>query len=136
MTQEYLNKLTYSIIGCAIEVHRELGPGLLESIYEACMAEEFNLTGLLYARQQKVPIMYKGKELETPLRYDFLVEESITVELKAVDDIHPLFQAKLLTYMKLLRKPKGIIINFNCTNIYKEGQLTMVNELYRKLPIK
>ncbi len=136
MTQEYLNKITYSIIGCAIEVHRALGPGLMESVYEACMAEEFNISGLLYARQQKVPIIYKGKELGTPLRYDFVVNDSIVVELKAVDEIHPLFQAKLLTYMRLLQKPKGIIINFNCTNIYKEGQLTMVNEFYRKLPLK
>jgi GxxExxY protein len=81
-----------------------------------------------------VPINYKGETLDTELRLDVLIEDLIVVELKAVEALHPLYDAQLLTYMKLLQKPKGILINFNCTNIFKEGQKTMVNELYAGLP--
>ena len=78
--------------------------------------------------------LYKNLQLDTELRLDFLVEELIVVELKATEFIHPLYEAQLLTYMKLLQKPKGLLINFNCTNIFKEGQRTRVNELYSSLP--
>jgi GxxExxY protein len=81
-----------------------------------------------------VPIVYKGKHLSTNLRLDVLVEDIMIVELKSVDKILPVHQAQLLTYLKLLEKPKGIPINFNCTNIFKEGQKTMVNDLYSLLP--
>ncbi len=90
--------------------------------------------GLKYNSQVYVPINYKGQSLDTELRLDVLVEDIIVVELKAVEALHPLYDAQLLTYMKLLRKPKGLLINFNCTNIFKEGQKTMVNELYADLP--
>ena len=133
-TQKMLDELTYTIIGCAIEVNKQIGPGLLESLYEKCLIFELNKQGLLTASQQTVPLVYKGHDLETNLRLDILVENQIIVEVKATDKIHPIHEATLLTYMKLLEKPKGIIINFNCTNIVKEGQKTLVNEHYQALP--
>jgi GxxExxY protein len=134
ITRQYLDELTYKIIGCAIEVHKQLGPGLLESVYEKCFIHELGLRGLHYQSQQRVPVNYKNLQLEAELRYDVLVENLIIVELKAIDGILPIHEAVVLTYMKMLSKPKGIIINFNCTNIFKEGQKTLVNELYAALP--
>jgi GxxExxY protein len=84
--------------------------------------------------QQRVPLHYKGLSLEAELRYDVLVEDLIIVELKSIDTIGPVHEAILLTYLGLLQKPKGIIINFNCENIFKSGQKTMVNRLYQALP--
>lgn len=134
ITQKYLDDLTYKIIGCAIEVHKHLGPGLLESIYEKCLIHELGLTGLQNQSQQKIAVAYKGVYMDADLRYDILVENLIVVELKITEDIYPIHEAVILTYMKMLQKPKGIIINFNSTNIFKEGQQTFVNELYSALP--
>jgi GxxExxY protein len=134
MTQKYLNELTHTIIGAAIEIHKELGPGLLESIYEKCLTHLLREKGLKLIMQQKVPLVFKGLYLDCDLRFDLLVENSIIVEIKAVDSILPIHEAQLLTYLKLLAKPKGILINFNCTNIFKEGQKTMVTELFATLP--
>ncbi|MGE0021232.1 MAG: GxxExxY protein [Draconibacterium sp.] len=133
-TQKQINDLTYKIIGYAIEVHKELGPGLLESIYEKCLTHLLQLNGHKVSRQQVVPINFQGLYLDCDLRYDLLVDELIVVELKTVDEFHPVHEAKLLTYLKLLKKPKGILINFNCTNIFKEGQKTLVTEYFRELP--
>ncbi len=134
ITQKYLDELTYKIIGCAIEVHKHLGPGLLESVYEKCFLYELGLKGPHYQSQQRIPISYENIEMEAELRYDVLVENQIVVELKSIEGILPVHEAVLLTYMKMLQKPKGIIINFYCTNIFKEGQKTMVNEYYAALP--
>lgn len=134
ITQKYLDELTYNIIGCAIEVHKHLGPGLLENVYEKCFTHELGLRGLDYKSQQKIPISYKDIYLDAELRFDVLVENLIIVELKAIDGILPIHEAVLLTYLKMLSKPQGIIINFNCTNIFKEGQKTLVNEFYAALP--
>jgi GxxExxY protein len=134
MTKKYLDELTYQIIGAAIEVHKSLGPGLLESVYHKCLRQEFTLRGLNFGSEFLVPVEYKGIHVETDLRCDFLVDNAIVVELKAVDAIAPIFEAQLLTYMKLLHKPKGILINFNCVNLFKDGQQTFVNEYFRLLP--
>jgi GxxExxY protein len=134
MTQKYLNDLTYNIIGAAIEVHKELGPGLLESIYEKCLTHLLIDNGFRLIQQQKVPLIFRGLYLDCDLRYDLLVEDLIVVEIKAVDGLLPIHDAQLLTYLKLLNKPKGILINFNCTNIFKEGQKTLVTELFASLP--
>lgn len=134
MTQKYLNDLTYRLIGCAIEVHRNIGPGLLESVYDRCFEEELKEAGFKYQRQLVVPVVYKGKTLDAQLRLDFMVEDLVVVELKSVEAFTPVFDAQLLTYMQLLKKPKGLLINFNCTNIFKQGQHTLVNELYAALP--
>lgn len=134
MTKKYLDELTYKIIGAGIEVHKNIGPGLLESVYHKCLKQEFFLRGLNYKSEFIVPVEYKGIEVEADLRCDFLIENAIVVELKAVDAILPVFEAQLLTYMKLLKIPKGILINFNCANLFKDGQQTFVNEYFRLLP--
>jgi GxxExxY protein len=134
MTKKYLDNLTYKIIGCAIEVHKQLGPGLLESVYQKCFLHELKMQGLSYQSQLSIPINYKDVELDCSLRLDVLVENSIVVELKAADYMVPIYDAQLLTYMKLLEKPKGILINFNSTNIFKDGQKTLVNSIYADLP--
>ena len=119
MNKKFLNNLTYEIIGVAIEIHKTLGPGLLESVYHNCMKQEFSLRNINYTSEHIVPVHYKGMDLNTELRCDFLVENSIIVELKSIDAIAPIHEAQLLTYMKLLEKPKGILINFNCINIFR-----------------
>ena len=134
MTQKAINELTYRIVGTAITVHRELGAGLLESVYHKCMREELFHAGLSFRSEMPVQVIYKSQKIETDLRCDFFVEEKIAVELKAVDAIAPVHEAQVLTYMKLLKSPKGILFNFNCANIFKEGQRTFVNELYKMLP--
>jgi GxxExxY protein len=133
MTKKYLDELTYLIIGAAIEVHKQLGPGLLESVYHKCLKHELMLRNIDYSSEKVVKVNYKGINLDTELRCDFLVDDAIVVELKAVDSFAPVHEAQLLTYMKLLEKPKGILINFNCYNLFDDGQKTFVNELFRKL---
>lgn len=134
MTKKYLDELTYEVIGCAIEVHKHLGPGLLESVYEKCFVKELDLKGIKYQKQLWVPLNYKGLELDTELRLDVLVEDILCVELKAQEGILPVHEATLLSYMQMLEKPKGILINFHCVNIFKEGQKTLVNNLFSLLP--
>lgn len=134
MTQSYLNDLPYNIIGCAIEVHKHLGPGLLENVYEKCFRKELALRNIEYKTQMFVPIEYKGLLLDAELRLDFVIEDLLIVELKAIESILPVHEAQVLTYMRLLQKPKGILINFNCINIFKEGQKTFVNDLFASLP--
>ena len=134
LTKKSVNEITYKIIGAAIEVHKNLGPGLLEQAYELCLEHELQVRGLKIERQQSVPVIYKGLILESKLRYDLLVEDCVLVELKAVAMMHAVFEAQLMTYMKLLKKPKGVLLNFFCTNIFKEGQYTFVNEFFRVLP--
>ena len=134
ITKKYLNELTYRVIGCAIEVHKHLGPGLLESIYEKCFLRELNLQGIGNKSQNWVPLEYKGLQLDTELRLDVLVEDILCVELKAQEGLLPIHDAVLLSYMQMLQKPKGILINFHCVNIFKEGQKTLVNNLFSLLP--
>jgi GxxExxY protein len=134
ITQKYLDELTYKIIGCAIEVHKYLGPGLLESVYEKCFIRELSLTSLEFKTQLWLPIEYKGMQLDAQLRLDVIVEDIILVEIKAIEGILPIHEAQVLTYMKLMQKPKGLLINFNCVNIFKTGQKTLVNEFYSNLP--
>ena len=134
ITKKYIDELTYLIIGCAIEVHKHLGPGLLESVYEKCFRKELSLQSLDFKTQLFIPLEYKGIQLDTELRLDVIVEDLILVELKAIEGLLPVHEAQVLTYMKLMQKPKGLLINFNCTNIFREGQKTFVNELYAALP--
>ncbi len=134
MTKKYLNDLTYKVIGCAIEVHKHLGPGLLESIYEKCFLRELTLRGIENKSQIWVPLQYKGIQLDTELRLDVLVEDVLCVEIKAQEGLLPIHDAVLLSYMQMLQKPKGILINFHCVNIFKEGQKTLVNNLFALLP--
>jgi GxxExxY protein len=134
LTKKYLTELTSEIIGAAIEVHKEMGPGLLEKVYEVCMVHELGLRGIKVQSQQIIPITYKGITLDAELRYDLLVEECIIVELKAVLQMIPLFEAQTMSYAKLLQIPKAILINFTSTNIFYKGQKTFVNDIFRSLP--
>lgn len=134
LSKRALDDVTYHIIGAAFEVHRETGPGLLENVYHRCMKQELSSRGLAYISEMAVRLDYKGLSFDADLRCDLLVEGCIAVELKAVDRLAPVHEAQLLTYMKLLRVPKGILINFTCANIFREGQRTFVNELFRSLP--
>ena len=116
----YEEELTARIIGAAIEVHRALGPGLLESIYQACLAKEFTLRDVKFVEQKPLPVEYKGLRLESGYRLDFLVEDKVVVELKAVDSMHAVHEAQLLTYLKLTGCKVGLLINFNVA-VLKNG---------------
>lgn len=105
--------LTRDIIGAAIEVHRALGPGLLESVYELCLCDELQTKGLLHTRQVALPIEYKGRRLDGGLRMDLVVQHRVIVEVKSVDATLPIHEAQILTYMRLARLPVGLLINFN-----------------------
>jgi GxxExxY protein len=133
MTKTYLKDLIYQVNGCAIEVHKYLGPGLLESVYHTCLKKELTIRGFEFQTELIIPVNYKGLELETGLRCDLLVEKSLVVELKAVEKVLPIHEAQILTYMKLLQVPIGLLLNFNVTHVFKEGQKTYVNERYRYL---
>jgi GxxExxY protein len=113
-------ELTEKIIGAAIQVHRELGPGLLESAYEAALAHELGLRGVRFVRQKEMPVRYKGYLIEVGYRLDLLVEDQVVVELKAVTEMHPIFEAQLITYLRLSNLRVGLLINFNVPRL-KEG---------------
>jgi GxxExxY protein len=134
VTQKYINDLAYKIVGCAIEVHKNLGPGLLESVYEACLIEELKDAGFFVQSQIHVPVKYKTKDLGGVLKLDILVNDLIIVELKAVEMMIPLYKAQLLSYLKLTEKPKGLLINFHCENIV-EQLVPLVTEEFAKLPV-
>jgi GxxExxY protein len=123
--QHELDPITHEIIGGAIQVHRALGPGLLESVYEECLAVELADRGPRVARQVPVPVVYKGRKLDCEYRVDLLVNDCIVVELKAVDKVLPVHEARLLSYLKLLNKPVGLLINFH-TPVLKNGILRRV----------
>ena len=115
-----LEGLTQSIIRCAIEVHREMGPGLLESVYKECLIEELKAAGLAVEVGKAVPITFKGRKIATSLFVDLLVERQVVIELKAVDSLHAVHEAQLITYLKLTGCPAGLLINFNAV-LLKEG---------------
>ena len=114
------DELSKKVIGYAIEVHKNLGPGLLESAYERCLSYELNAAGLKNETQKELPIDYKGMRIDSGYRIDLIVENSIIVELKSVDKILPIYEAQLLTYMKLAGVKIGLLINFNVTKL-KDG---------------
>ena len=120
-----LDQLSNRLIGCAVEVHRHLGPGLLESTYEQCLAHELNLKGIPYKIQHPVPVDYKGIKLDCGYRMDLLVDDSIVVELKSVERLLPIHEAQLLTYMKLAGVQTGFLMNFNVKSM-KNGIKRMV----------
>ena len=118
--------LTYQIRGAIFDVYNSLGPGLLESVYEEALVFELQQRGLKVERQLEVPIRYKGQELKTPLRLDLLIENTIIVELKSVEEMKPVFAKQLLTYLRLLDKHVGLLVNFTTDNI-REGIIRIAN---------
>ena len=132
MTKKEVTQLSYDIIGMAIKVHKELGAGLLESIYEDCLKYELIKNGYNVKQQLIVPIIYDDHLMETKLVVDLLVNDTVVVELKAIEEISPIHEAQLLTYMKVLKKPQGLLINFFSQNITKSMK-PFFNEYFNML---
>lgn len=133
ITKKQVTQLSYDITGFAIKVHKNLGPGLLESIYETCLKFELERNGYSVKQQVTVDIVYDGLLMESTLRLDLLVNDLVVVELKTVDELKPVHHAQLLTYMKMLEKPQGLLINFFTDNITKSMK-PFVNEYFNQLP--
>ncbi len=127
-----LNELTDAIIGAAMEVHRALGPGLLESTYEMCLCRELNIRGIPFERQVPIPVEYKGIKLDCGYRADIIVDSGILVEIKAIDSLLPVHDAQLLTYLKLGGWKIGLLINFN-VELLKHGLRRRVLRLEEEL---
>jgi GxxExxY protein len=123
------DRITGEIIGAAIEVHRELGPGLLESAYEQCLCHELSLRAVPFQRQVDLPVVYKGIQLDCGYRMDLIVGDRVVVELKTVDKLQPVHEAQLLTYLKLYHRQVGLLINFNVP-VLKDGVKRLVNNYY------
>ncbi|MFH1096241.1 MAG: GxxExxY protein [Candidatus Desantisbacteria bacterium] len=115
-----INQITEKIIGAAIEIHRTLCPGLLESAYEECLCYELSMAGLHFRRQVELPVIYKGIKLDCGYRMDILIEEKVVAELKTVEKLLPIHEAQLLTYLKMMDKRIGLLINFN-VSVLKDG---------------
>ena len=126
MNEEAYNELTSAVIGAAIEVHKQLGPGLLEAVYEECLISELKSKGLKVESQVKLPIIYKGKELSKHFVIDMVVEDRLILELKAVEDILAVHEVQLVTYLKLSGMKLGLLINFNET-VLKNGIRRRIN---------
>ena len=124
--RERVNRITEAVIGAAIAVHRELGPGLLESAYEACLVYELIERGMAVERQKEVPVVYRGVRLDCGYRIDLLVEGEVVVELKVVEKLEPIHEAQLLSYLKLSGCKLGLLINFNVT-VLTDGIRRLVN---------
>jgi GxxExxY protein len=132
-TKKSITQLSYHVTGLAIKVHRELGPGLLESVYEKCFKYELEKNGFRVSQQMFIPVIYDNLEMDIDLRLDLLVNDSIVIELKTVENLLPVHEAQIITYMKLLKKPQGLLINFFTDNITKSLK-PFVNEYFRELP--
>ena len=126
--REHINRLSSQVIGAAIEVHKILGPGLLESAYEECLAHELHLRGVSFERQKLLPLVYKGERLDCGYRLDLVVENTIILELKSCDTIEPIHKAQVLTYLRLSGLNLGLLLNFNVP-VMREGIVRVVNEL-------
>ena len=105
------------VIGCAIEVHRTLGPGLIESVYEACLCHELAQAGMAFVRQQRLPVIYKGLAVDCDLKMDIVVEQTLVLEIKSVHALHPVHEAQLLTYLKVSGLRAGLLLNFNAVRL-------------------
>jgi GxxExxY protein len=132
MTKKEVTQLSYDIVGCAITVHKTLGPGLLESVYEKCLQKELEYNGFQVETQKKVKLEYRDLLIKTELRLDLIVNNTVVVEIKSVENLLPVHEAQLLTYMSLLEKPQGLLINFYTDNITKSVK-PMVNEYFKML---
>ena len=126
MDKEQLNILSKEILDAAIEVHRIMGPGLLESVYEICLCRELNLRGYKAVNQVSVPLFYKGERLDKDFRVDILVEDEIVLEIKSSEKMAPVYEAQIISYLKLMKKKLGFLINFN-QPLLKDGFKRFVN---------
>ncbi|WP_276877325.1 GxxExxY protein [Chryseobacterium joostei] len=134
ITQKLINELSYKIVGACIEVHKLTGPGLYEEVYHQCLEKEFNLLGLKYKSELEIPFFYKGNQIDCKVKCDFLIEELVVLELKAVAEIHQIHKAQTINYMNLLKAPRSILVNFNVTNLYHEGCESFASKVFKELP--
>ena len=132
MTKKQVTQLSYEIVGCAITVHKALGLGLLESVYEKCLKHELEFQGYKVENQKKVKLEYRGIQIDTDLRLDLIVNDIVIVEIKSIENLLPVHEAQLLTYMSLLEKPQGLLINFYTHNITKSVK-PLVNQYFKNL---
>ncbi|WP_313502948.1 GxxExxY protein [Kaistella carnis] len=130
ITQKYITDLTYKINGACIEVHKILGSGLAEIVYHKALEEEFRIRDIQFKSEFVIPVFYKDKNLECDFKCDFLVEDLIVLEIKAVTQMMDIHKSQVLNYMNLLKVPKGILINFNVKNLYHFGQETFINKYF------
>ncbi len=130
ITQKYITDLTYKINGACNEVHKILGSGLAEIVYHKALEEEFRIRDIQFKSEFLIPVFYKDRNLECDFKCDFLVEDLIVLEIKAVTQIMDIHKSQVLNYMNLLKVPKGILINFNVKNIYHFGQETFINKYF------
>ena len=133
ITKKYLDELTYEIIGSAIEVHKVMGRGLLESVYHQCLKEELMHRKINFLTELRIPVVYREKILEIDFRCDWFVEQCTVAELKAVQEMTNAFEAQLLSYMKLLKAPKGILINFNCSRVPLKTPTPALRKIHKVL---
>lgn len=133
ITKSLVEEIAHQTVACAIQVHKTFGPGLLESIYESAFKEELRHAGLQFTSQKKIQVPYRSITLDVDFRYDVVVEGLVICELKAVDSILPVHQAQLLSYLRLLNLPKGIILNFHAEVLIKDMK-TFVSKTYAQLP--
>jgi GxxExxY protein len=129
--RKHLNTLSQRVIGLCIEVHREIGPGLLESAYEAALAYELTTAGISYERQRDTPLIYKGVKLDCGYRLDFIIEGELILELKAVSELAPVHHAQVLTYLKLERRSLGLLINFNMPTLKDGVRRVVAGDLFK-----
>lgn len=133
MTKSEITQLSYDITGAAIKVHREIGPGLLESVYHSCLKYELEKQGFQVQNEVYVPVYYDELLMDVKLRLDLLVNDCVIIEAKAVEHVLPVHEAQLLTYMRLMKKPQGLLINFHTDNISRSIR-PFVNEYFKMLP--
>ncbi|SIT25025.1 GxxExxY protein [Chryseobacterium gambrini] len=133
LTKKYINELTYKIIGTCIEVHKIVGPGLYEEIYHKCLEREFDLLGIKYKSELEIPLIYKDLKIDCKVKCDFLIENTIVLEIKSVTEFHNIHRAQTMNYMNLLKVSKSILVNFNVYNLYHEGTETFVNKDFENL---
>ncbi len=125
-TSKEIDQLCHRIIGACIEVHKALGPGLLENIYQRCLCRELSLNGINYQEEYSISLEYKGLKLDSSLRADLLIEDTVILELKAVNEWNAIFEAQLISYLKLADKPVGLLVNFNVP-VLKDGVKRLFN---------
>jgi GxxExxY protein len=134
MTKGEVDKISYDIIGAAIKIHKTFGGNMLENVYKKCMADELRSKGYQVVTEKNMAVIFNDKIINSDLRCDMIVNDTVVVELKVVAALTKAHEYQILTYMRMLRKPKGILINFNCSNIFQYGQKTYVNQYYSSLP--
>ncbi len=130
ITQKYITDLTYRINGACIEVHKILGAGLAEIVYHKALEKEFKLRNIEYKSEFQIPVIYKDEYLKCDFKCDFLIENLIVLEIKAVSSILEIHRSQVINYINLLKVPKGILVNFNVKNIYHFGQETFINKYF------